>query len=92
MTKEQRIIKQLQQQVEDLTSKLKGCQETKDMYEKNYREADREIQDIHATLDILDVPAYAKENSYSKLKITSRITLLLAKLNNIPLYHKGDNQ
>lgn len=90
MTKEQKTIKLLQQQVDELTTKLKSCQETKDMYEKNYREADKELQDIHATLDILDVPAYSKENSYSKLKVTSRITLLLAKLNNIPLYSKDD--
>ena len=82
MTKEQRTIKQLTQQVVDLKvdleNKVADLKRTEE-YKKQY---DRELSDIHATFDLLGVPRRVK-NTYCDLTANARLTLFLAQINGI---------
>lgn len=82
MTKDQRTIKQLTQQLADLTSeitRLKLNLVSECLYKNKYRD---ELDDIHTTFDLLDIPRRVK-NTYHDLTANARLTLFLAQTNGI---------
>lgn len=78
MTKEQRKIKDLTTQVEDLTKKLKEETSSKEYYSKEYSKAQNELRELHNTLDLLNVPRKTSSDSYCELSLNSRMTLYIA--------------
>lgn len=73
MTKEQRKIKELTAQVEDLTKKLKDVNYWKDYYSSENSKLREENNQVHSTLTIMGIPR-------DDLSIASRLTLLMAKI------------
>lgn len=80
MTKEQKTIKELKAQVAKLTEELASA-------ERNYKYADdnkniyrKELDDLHATFDLLNVPKRVK-GTYSDLTANARLTLFMAQIN-----------
>ena len=82
MTKEQRTIKQLAQQVADLKVDLENKDANLKRTEEYRKQSDNELADIHNTFDLLGVPRCVK-NSYRNLTANARLTLLLAQTNGI---------
>lgn len=79
MTKEQRKIKELIAQVEDLTKKFEEVKSNKDYYAKEYSKAHDELKELHATFDLLGVPRKNSSESYaSELSLSNRMTLYVA--------------
>lgn len=79
MTKEQRKIKELTAQVEDLTKKLADEKSNKEYYYKEYSKAYDELRELHDTFDLLSVPRKNSSNSYSaELSLSNRMTLYVA--------------
>ena len=78
MTKEQRRIKELIAQVEDLTKKFEDAKSSSDYYSKEYDKFRAELDEMHYTFDALDVPRKAPEQQYSELKLSTRMTLYLS--------------
>lgn len=75
MTKDQRTIKDLTNEVTRLKSDLETARKYKDQY-------DSELSDVHATFDLLGVPRRVK-NTYHDLTANARLTLFLAQTNGI---------
>ena len=91
MTKEQRTIKEqaakiaeLTKTVEEITSRIESIKKCKDKY------CD-ELDDIHATFDLLGIPDKVK-NTYHELSANARLTLFLAQTNGIKVeqYKEGE--
>lgn len=82
MTKEQRIIKQLTQQVADLKVDLENKDTNLKRTEEYKKQYDGELSDINATFDLLGVPRRVK-NTYYDLTANARLTLFLAQINGI---------
>ena len=79
MTKEQRKIKELTAQVEDLTKKFEEVNSHKDYYAKEYSKAYDELKELHTTFDLLGVPRKNSSESYaSELSLSNRMTLYIA--------------
>lgn len=84
MTKDQRTIKQQAAQIDSLTSevaRLKSNLDSECKYKEKYR---NELDDIHATFDLLSIPRRAK-GSYHDFTINARLTLFLAQTNGIKI-------
>lgn len=82
MTKEHRTIKQLTQQVEELTHANESLSRD-NKYNNECREKyARELEDIHGTLDLLGIPR-SRRGSYQSLSVNARFTLFLAQTNGI---------
>lgn len=82
MTKEQRLIKDQATQIADLTNEIKELKsrlETADEYRSKYSS---ELNDIHATFDLLGIPSKVK-NTYIDITANTRLTLFLAQINGI---------
>ena len=82
MTKDQRTIKAQAVQITDLTSeitRLKSNLDSECVYKEKYRD---ELDDIHATFDLLGIPRHVK-NTYHDLTANARLTLFLAQTNGI---------
>lgn len=82
MTKEQRIIKQLTQQVADLKVDLENKDANLKRTEEYKKQYNGELSDINATFDLLGVPRRVK-NTYYDLTANARLTLFLAQINGI---------
>lgn len=83
MTKEQRKIKELTAQVEDLTKKLTEEKGNRDYYSREYSKAQDELRELHTTFDLLNVPKKNPSQSYSfELSLSSRMTLYVAGVRN----------
>lgn len=82
MTKDQRTIKQLTQQLADMKVDLDNKDATLKRTEEYKKMYDTELADIHATFDLLGVPRCVK-NTYRNLTANARLTLLLAQTNGI---------
>ena len=91
MTKDQRTIKQLTQQVEDLTVDLKNKDANLKCIEEYRKQSDNELLDIHATFDLLGVPRCVK-SSYRNLSANARLTLFLAQTNGIKVEQSKDGE
>ncbi len=78
MTKEQRKIKELTAQVEDLTKQLEEVKSSKDYYSKEYSVLQKELEEMHYTFDALAVPRKASGQKYYDLKLSTRMTLYVA--------------
>lgn len=79
MTKEQRKIKDLTAQVEDLTKKLEQEKSSKEYYSRECSKAQDELRELHATFDLLGVPRKNSSESYpSELRLSNRMTLYVA--------------
>lgn len=89
MTKDQRKIKQLTQQLADmkvdLDNKVAELKRT-DEYKKQY---DNELRDIHATFDLLGIPRHVK-NNYHDMSANARLTLFLAQTHGIKVEQPKD--
>ena len=82
MTKEQRTIKELTQQVADLKVDLENKDANLKRTEEYRKQSENELSDIHATFDLLGVPRCVK-SSYRNLSANARLTLFLAQTNGI---------
>ena len=83
MTKEQRKIKELTAQVEDLNKKLADEKSNKEYYYKEYSKAHDELKELHATFDLLGVPRKNSSESYAaELSLSNRMTLYVAGVRN----------
>lgn len=83
MTKEQRRIKELTAQVEDLTKKLLDEKSNKEYYSKEYSKVQEELRELHATFDLLNVPKKNSSQTYaSELSLSNRMTLYVAGVRN----------
>lgn len=82
MTKDQRTIKQLTQQVVDLEAQLRVKSDDLKRVEEYRKQYDSELTDIHRTFDLLGVPQRVK-NTYHDLTANARLTLFLAQTNGI---------
>lgn len=82
MTKDQRTIKQLTQQVVDLEAQLKVKSDDLKRVEEYKKQYDAELSDINATFDLLGVPRRVR-NNYHDLTANARLTLFLAQTNGI---------
>ena len=80
MTKEQRLIKELTAQVKDLTEKVKDAEYWKKYYQDQSSAKEKELNDVHTTLDSMGVPAKSKGPYDSRLSISNRITLLMVMI------------
>ena len=89
MTKDQRTIKQLTQQVVDLEAQLKVKSDDLKRVEGYKEKYDNELSDVHATFDLLGVPRHVK-NSYHDLTANARLTLFLAQTNGIKVEQPKD--
>lgn len=78
MPKEQRKIKELTAQVEDLTKQLEEVKSNKDYYSKEYNKFKAELDEMHYTFDALAVPRKAPGQQYSELTLSTRMTLYLS--------------
>lgn len=79
MTKEQRKIKELTAQVEDLTRKLADVTSDKESWYSRYREVEKQLEDLHSVFDLLNVPRTNKSSGYSSsVSIGNRMTLYVA--------------
>lgn len=78
MTKEQRKIKELIAQVEDLTKKLEDVKSSRSYYAKEYDKFRAELDEMHYTFDALAVPRKAPGQQYSELKLSTRMALYLS--------------
>lgn len=78
MTKEQRKIKELIVQVEELTKKLEEVKSSNDYYSKEYAKLQNELEEMHYTFDALSVPRKAPGQQYSELKLSTRMTLYVS--------------
>ena len=89
MTKDQRTIKQLNQQLADmkvdLDNKVAELKRTEE-YKKQY---DNELRDIHATFDLLGIPRHVK-NNYHDMSANARLTLFLAQTHGIKVEQPKD--
>lgn len=76
MTKEQREMKRLKLENEELQQKLKDSE----YWKKYYQDADsakgKEIEDVHTVLDAMGVPDRTKGSYAKTLSISARLTLL----------------
>ena len=83
MTKEQRKIKELTAQLEDLTKKLAEEKSSKEYYCKECSKAQDELRELHTTFDLLNVPKKNASQAYaSELSLSSRMTLYVAGIRN----------
>lgn len=78
MTKEQRKIKELTSQVEDLTKKLAEEKSNKEYYCREWSKVQDALRELHNTFDLLNVPRKTSTQSYSELSLNSRMTLYIA--------------
>lgn len=78
MTKEQRKIKELTVQVEELTKKLEEVKSSRDYYAKEHAKLQNEPEEMHYTFDALAVPRNAPGQQYSELKLSTRMTLYVS--------------
>ena len=78
MTKEQRKIKELIAQVEDLTKKVEDAKSSRDYYSKEYDKFKAELDEMHYTFDALAVPRKAPGQQYSELTLSTRMALYLS--------------
>jgi hypothetical protein len=76
MTKEQREIKQLKLENEELQKKLKDSDYWKNHYQNANSDKENEIQDVHTVLDAMGVPNKTKGQYPKTLSISARLTLL----------------
>ena len=83
MTKEQRKIKELTAQVENLTKELKDVKSNRDYYYGEYSNLQKEIKELNSTFDLLDVPKTTSSQSYSELSLNSRMTLYIAGIRKV---------
>lgn len=82
MTKNQITIKAQAVQIADLTgeiTRLKSNLDSEYVCKEKYRD---ELDDIHATFDLLGIPRHVK-NTYHDLTANARLTLFLAQTNGI---------
>lgn len=82
MTKDQRTIKQLTQQLADMKVDLEHKDADLKRTEEYKKQCDSELTDIHRTFDLLGVPQRVK-NTYHDLTANARLTLFLAQTNGI---------
>lgn len=79
MTKEQRKIKDLTAQVEDLTKKLEEEKSAKNYWSDRYCATDKELSELHTTFDVLGVPRRTNARDYAPdLSLSNRMTLYVA--------------
>lgn len=84
MTKDQRTIKQLTQQLADMKVDLDRKDADLKRTEEYKKKYDEELADIHCTFDLLGVPRHVK-NDYHSLTANARLTLFLAQTNGIKI-------
>ncbi len=83
MTKDQRKIKELTVQVEDLTKQLASEKSSKEYYSKECSKVQDELRELHVTFDLLGVPRKNASQSYSsELSLSNRMTLYVAGVRN----------
>ena len=76
MTKEQREMKRLKLENEELQKKLKDSEYWKKYYQDANSEREKEIEDVHTVLDAMGVPDKTKGSYTKTLSISARLTLL----------------
>lgn len=82
MTKEQRTIKALKEEIAKLTDKLDSVTSSYNYANNERNELRKELNDLHSTFDLLSVPRKPNTDTYSSdLSANARMTLFLA--NNI---------
>lgn len=82
MTKDQRTIKTQATQIDDLTKQISDLKSSLESTRKYKEQSDNELQDIHATFDLLGIPRSVK-NSYRNMTANARLTLFLAQTHGI---------
>ena len=82
MTKDQKMIKDFKQQVTELTDKLKNEVNNNEYSKKERDHLREELNDLHATFDLLCVPKRRKGDYYD-LSANARLTLFMAMRSNI---------
>ena len=91
MTKEQRTIKEQAAQIAELT---KTVEELNSRIESTNKCKDRccnELEDIHATFDLLGIPGRVK-STYHELSANARLTLFLAQTNGIKVEQSKEGE
>ena len=82
MTKEQRTIKELREEIAKLTEKLNSTTSSYNYANDERNSLRKELNDLHSTFDLLNVPRKTNADTYSSdLSANARMTLFLA--NNI---------
>lgn len=89
MTKDQRTIKQQAVQIAGLTTEASALRADLENVRKYKERNDNELNDIHATFDLLGVPRRV-ENNYYALSANARLTLFLAQANGIKVEQPKD--
>ena len=91
MTKEQRIIKEQAAQIADLTKTIADLKSKLNMADEYRNKYSSELNDIHATFDLLCIPSKVK-NTYRDLTANARLTLFLAQTNGIRVEQPKDGE
>lgn len=78
MTKEQKLIKELKTKVEELEKTNKDLAYWKEYYSKEASSKQSELEDLHATFDLMQVPR--KCATRSNISVANRFTLFLAMI------------
>lgn len=81
MTKDQATIKKLTKEVDDLTAELNSAKSTLDSVTKIRDDYYNQIQQLHRTFDLMNVPGKVEQSYYSRdLDVQSRLTLLVTMI------------
>jgi predicted RNase H-like nuclease (RuvC/YqgF family) len=78
MTKEQKTIKELKARVEELEKTNKDLAYWKDYYSREIDAKRSELEDLHATFDLMQVPR--KSATRNNISVANRFTLFLAMI------------
>lgn len=81
MTKDQATVKKLTKEVEDLTTELDSVKKTLESANKQKDDYYNQIQQLHRTFDLMNVPGKVEQSYYSReLDVQSRLTLLVTMI------------
>lgn len=82
MTREQRLIKKYEAQIEQMSTDYAEQSRTAKIYSDQNSKLQGELEDMHLTFDSLGVPRRLKD-TYRDLSLTARFVLFLAQRSGI---------
>ena len=82
MTKEQRLIKKYEAQIEQMSTDYAEQSRNAKMYSDQSSRLQDELEDMHLTLDVLGVPRSLK-GTYRDMTLSARFVLFLAQRSGI---------
>lgn len=84
MTKEQRLIKKYEAQIEQMSTDYAEQSRTMKVYSDQNSRLQGELEDMHLALDALGIPRRLKD-TYRDMTLSARFVLFLAQRSGIPV-------